>query len=73
MDSVEWVQLSDDTTSKAYFWHRRTHQTAWPPAGIEVVWVGSLDKEGVLYCWHKGTRVSRFDFPPLTPGLSSAV
>ena len=60
MASVEWVQLSDDVTSKAYYWNRRTRQSVWkPPASIEVVWVGTLAEEGSLH-WHKVTRVSMY-------------
>ena len=35
--------------------------------GIKVVWVGTRDEQGVLYFWHKVTRVSRNDLPPLPP------
>ena len=69
-DSVEWVQFSDDVTSKTCCWNRRTRQSVWkPPAGIKVVWVGTQDEEGVRCCWHKVTRVGACALPPLPPGL----
>ena len=37
-------------------------------AGVEVVWFGTRDEKGVLYYWHRDTRVSTYDLPPLPPG-----
>ena len=49
-------------------WNRRTHETArQPPAGVNVVWMGTMDEEGDYYYWHKKTRVSTYVLPPL-PG-----
>ena len=65
-DSLEWVQFSD--MGGLYFWNRRTRETArQPPAGVNVVWVGTLDEEEDYYYWHKVTRVSTYVLPPL-PG-----
>ena len=62
--SAEWEQLSE--AGKTSHWDRRTNQSVWqPPAGVEVVWVGTMDEEGVPYRWHKGERVSTYDHPPL--------
>ena len=62
LDSVWLVQLSNDVTSKTHYWNTCTRQSVWkPPAGIEVVWVGTQDEEGFLYHWHKV-------FPLLSPG-----
>ena len=67
-DSAEWVQLRDDATSKPYFWNRRTRATMWkPPPGIRVVWVGEKGSGGEVWYWHKGTRASTYDLPPLPP------
>ena len=47
--SVEWVQLRDRDAGKSYFWNRRTRATVWKvPAGVEVVWYGTRDEQGVL-------------------------
>ena len=36
--SIEWVQLSDDTTRTTHLWNRRTQATVWkPPPGVRVV------------------------------------
>ena len=46
-ESVEWVQLRDEATSRPYFWNRRTRETKWkPPPGIRVVWVGETTEGG---------------------------
>ena len=67
--SVEWVQLRDGDAGKSYFWNRRTRATVWKvPAGVEVVWYGTRDEKGVLCYWHRDTRVSTYDLPPLPPG-----
>ena len=68
-DSVEGVRLRDDNSSKPYHWNRRTRASAWkPPPGAKVVWIGERKEEGVVWYWHRDTRVSRFDLPPLPPG-----
>ena len=67
-ESVEWVQLRDEATSKPYFWNRRTRETKWkPPPGIRVVWVGEKGSGAEVWYWHKGTRASTYDLPPLPP------
>ena len=44
-DSLEWVQFLD--MGGLYFWNRRARETArQPPAGVNVVWVGTMDEEG---------------------------
>ena len=55
-------------------WARRTSGTdvltvqSWrAPAGVEVVWYGEKDEEGGVWYWHRDTRVSTFDLPPLPP------
>ena len=54
-DTIEWVQLSDGSAGKTYFWNRRTHVSLWLALeGMKVVWVGTRD-EG-------------YDLPPLPPG-----
>ena len=46
-----------------------TSGTVWKaPAGVEVVWFGERNEEGGVWYWHRDTRVSTFDFPPLPPG-----
>ena len=66
-DSNEWVQFLNG--GKAYYWNRRTNATVWQsPPGGNVVWVGKMDEDGVPYCWHRDTRVSRYGLPPLPPG-----
>ena len=51
-DSLEWVQFLD--MGGLYFWNRRTRETArQPPAGVYVVWVGTMDEEGTTI---SGTR-----------------
>ena len=68
-DSVEWVRLRETNAGKTYFWNRRTNSTVWrAPAGVEVVWYGEKDEEGGVWHWHRDTRVSTFDLPPLPPG-----
>ena len=68
-DSVEWVRLREKHAGKTYFWNRRTNSTVWrAPAGVEVVWYGEKDEEGGVWYWHRDTRVSTFDLPPLPPG-----
>ena len=65
--SVEWVRLRERHAGKTYFWNRRTNSTVWQaPAGVEVVWYGTRDEKGVLFFWHRDTRVSTYD--PLPPG-----
>ena len=67
--SVEWVRLRERHAGKSYFWNRRTNSTVWQaPAGVEVVWYGERDEEGEVYYWHRDTRVSTFDLPPLPLG-----
>ena len=66
--SVEWVRLREKHTGKTYFWNRRTNSTVWkPPPGVSVVWYGEKDEKGGVWFWHKDTRVSTFDLPPLPP------
>ena len=66
--SVEWVQLRDGNSGKTYYWNRRTFSTVWkPPPGVKVVWVGERNEEGGVWCWHRDTRVSTFDLPPVPP------
>ena len=68
-DSVEWVRLRERHAGKTYFWNRRTNSTVWQaPAGVEVVWYGERDEEGGIWYWHRETRVSTFDLPPLPLG-----
>ena len=68
-ESVEWVQLRDEATSRTYFWNRRTRETRWkPPPGIRVVWVGQTTEGGGVWYWHKRTRASTYELPPLPPG-----
>ena len=68
-DSVEWVRLREKHAGKTYFWNRRTNSTVWrDPAGVEVVWYGEKDEVGGVWYWHRDTRVSTFDLPPLPPG-----
>ena len=68
-DFVEWVRLRERHAGKPYYWNRRTNSTVWQaPAGVEVVWYGERDEEEVRYYWHRDTRVSTFDLPPLPPG-----
>ena len=48
-----------------------TGALAIPPGtllSIMVVWVGAQNAEGEVHFWHKDTRVSQFDLPPLPPG-----
>ena len=68
-DSAEWVQCHDAaTTDRPFFWNRRTHTTVWQrPPGVRVVWVCTQCSGREVYYWHRGTRVSRFDLPPLPP------
>ena len=67
-ESVEWVQLRDEATSRTYFWNRRTRETNWkPPPGIRVVWVGQTTEGGGVWYWHKRTRASTCELPPLPP------
>ena len=67
--SVEWVWLRERHACKTYFWNRRTNSTVWQaPAGVEVVWYGERNEEGGVQYWHRDTRVSTFDLPPLPPG-----
>ena len=68
-DSVEWVRLRDDNSGKPYYWNRRTNSTFWQAAaGVKVVWIGERDEEGLVWYWHRDTRVSVFDLHPLLPG-----
>ena len=67
-DSVEWVRLREKHAGKTYFWNRRTNSTVWkPPPGVSVVWYGEKDEKGGVWYWHRDTRVSTFDLPPLPP------
>ena len=67
-ESVEWVQLRDEATSRPYFWNRRTRETKWKsPQGIRVVWVGETTEGRGVWYWHKGTRASTYELPPLPP------
>ena len=67
--SVEWVRLRDDNSGKPYYWNRHTRASSWkPPLGVKVVWIGERNEEGVVCYWHRDTRVSTFDLPPLPPG-----
>ena len=68
-DSLEWVQLRDGNSGKTYCWNRRTRKSVWKPLpGVKVVWVGELTEEGRVRYWHRDTRVSALDLPPLPPG-----
>ena len=63
----------EDAPVKTHFWNRRTWKSVWKPLpGVKVVWVGTRDEEGVFYHWHKVTRVSRYDLPPLSGGRRGA-
>ena len=43
-------------------------RTVWrAPAGVEVVWYGEKDEKGGVWYWHRDTRVSTFELPPLPP------
>ena len=67
--SVEWVRLREKHAGKTYFWNRRTNSTVWrAPEGVDVVWYGEKDEEGRGWYWHRDTRVSTFEPPPLPPG-----
>ena len=67
-DSAEWVLFRASATDRPFYWNRRTNATAWkPPPGINVVWVGERPEGGVVWYWHKGTRASTYDLPPLPP------
>ena len=67
-ESVEWVQLREEATSRTYFWNRRTRETKWkPPPGIQVVWVGQKTEGRGIWYWHKRTRASTYELPPLPP------
>ena len=66
--SVEWVRLRERHAGKTFFWNRRTNSTVWrAPAGVEVVWFDERNEEGAVFCWHRDTRASTFDLPPLPP------
>ena len=66
---LEWVRLNERHVGKTYFWNRRTNGTVWlAPDGVEVVWYGEKDQEGRVWYWHRDTRISTFDLPPLPPG-----
>ena len=68
-DSVEWVRLREKHSGRTYFWNRRTNSTVWRAlAGVDVVWYGEKDEEGGVWYWHRDTRVSTFELPPLPPG-----
>ena len=59
----------EEARCKTYFWNRRTNSTVWrAPAGVEVVWYGEKDEVGGVWYWHRDTRVSTFELPPLPPG-----
>ena len=65
--SDEWVQFS--RRGKPFYWNRRSHETFWtPPEGVKVVWIGEQTAAGEVWYWHKETRVSTYDLPPLPPG-----
>ena len=65
--SDEWVQFS--RRGKPFYLNRRSHETFWtPPEGVKVVWSGEQTAAGRVWYWHKETRVSTFDLPPLPPG-----
>ena len=67
--SVEWVRLREKHAGKTHFWNRRTNSTVWrAPAGVEVVWYGERNEDGGVSYWHRDTRVSTLDLPPLPPG-----
>ena len=66
--SVEWVRLRERHAGKIDYWNRRTNSTVWlAPDGVEVVWYGEKDEKGGVWYWHRDTRVSTFDLPPLPP------
>ena len=66
--SVEWVRLRERHAGKTFFWNRRTNSTVWrAPAGVEVVWFGERNEQGAVCYWHRDTRASTFDLPPLPP------
>ena len=67
--SVEWVRLRERHAGKTFFWNKRTNSTVLlAPDGVEIVWYGEKDEEGGVWYWHRDTRVSTFDLPPLPPG-----
>ena len=67
--SVEWVRLRERHAGKTFYWNRRIRSTVWQaPAGVEVVWNGERNEDGGVWYWHRDTRVSTFDLPPLPPG-----
>ena len=60
---------SGNATLASLTWNRRTRSTVWQaPAGVEVVWIGERNEEGGVRYWHRDTRVSTYDLPPLPPG-----
>ena len=43
--------------------------TVWkPPPGVKLVWIGERNEEGLVWYWHRDTRLSTYDLPPLPPG-----
>ena len=67
-ESAEWVLFRATATDRPFYWNRCTNATAWkPPPGINVVWVGEKPEGGGVWYWHKGTRASTYDLPPLPP------
>ena len=65
MESSEWVQLSDDATSRTYFWNRRTRLSSWHQGRLgrnSGMRRGSSTTGTRLL-----TRVSVYDLPPLPP------
>ena len=66
-DSTEWVRLRERHAGKLT--SGTDVLTVWQaPAGVDVVWYGERVEEGGIWYWHRDTRVSTFDLPPLPPG-----
>ena len=68
--SVEWVRLQGETMlAKLTSGTDVLDSTVWQaPAGVEVVWYGERNEVGGVWYWHRDTRVSTLDLPPLPPG-----
>ena len=66
--SDEWVLMRTPDIGKSNYWNRRTRSSSWSPEGITVVWVGELPESGGVWHWHRVTRASTYELPPLPPG-----
>ena len=68
--SIVWVRMHDGDTGQSYYSTRRTRETTWrAPVGVEVVWVGELSAQKVLWYWNQVTGLTAHNgFPRLPPG-----